>query len=95
MQAMLRDTPLYEVLTMDKSNLTPLGMVVLWAPYVLLAVMATIAFVILFALIMVFVLPMAGLGWCLGQLDERFDLSTKANKGLCKLSTGLKLLRRC
>lgn len=95
LRMMARDTSVYEVWTMDKTNFTPLGMVLLWVPYLLLHIIATFWIAVLFACVLAFALPMAGLGWCLGQLDERYHLNAHLNTGLCKLSTGLKLLRRC
>lgn len=95
MGTFLRDLPVYQAWTMDKSNFTPLGMVVLWGPFLFLTILVTVAILIITVVFTIVVLPIAGLGWCLGWVDTRLGISSRAPAVVCKLSTGLKLLRRC
>lgn len=88
-------TPTYEVLIADKSNYTPLGLIVLYIPLLLMSIMTTILICILGAMFLTIALPFMGLIWCGEQLNERYAIDNKIEAGVCKLATGLKLLRRC
>lgn len=87
--------PLYEVWTADRSNYTPLGLIVLYIPLLSLSMIATILMVILGVIMVALVLPYIGAENGYKWLDRRYAIDAKVEAGVCKLATGLKLLRRC
>lgn len=95
MKQWIKEMPIYEIWTMDKSNYTVLGFIVLYIPLLLLGVINTIVMNV-FAILLVMLLgPFILMSEGMEKLDKRYNLSAKINTGLCKVGTGFKLIKRC
>lgn len=90
-----QDTPIYDMWTTDRSNFTPLGMVLLWFPWLLLAITVTVALAVMFIGFMILLAPLVLLIDGGEKLDKRYHINDWVNGKLCKTSQLLKLLKRC
>lgn len=90
-----QETPIYDMWTTDRSNFTPLGYVVLWFPWLLLAIMLTTMMAILFVGFVILLGPIALLIDGGDRLDKKYHINDWINGKLCKTSQLLKLLKRC